>query len=128
MIDRLIMDHENKKVILIDLKTANTFKDFKERCNEFGYFRQMAFYWHAITWYFIHALNKDIGDYEKETYIVALKTVDEPEVKVYKISEVQLMDGGIDLTPLLYNIQWHWENDKWDYSRSYYIGDGYESI
>ena len=128
MIDRLIIDDDNKKVILIDLKTANTFKEFKERCREFSYFRQMSFYWYAINWYFINALNKDISQYTKETYIIALKTVDDPEVKVYSINEKYLMDGFVEMTEALSLIAWHWENDKWDYTRSYYIGDGDDKL
>jgi len=128
MLDRLIIDHENKKVILIDLKTANTFKDFKERCREFTYFRQLAFYWYAVNWYFINALNKNIADYEKETYIITLKTVDDPEVKVYNISEGSLLEGWDELATLLRDVEWHWTNDKWDYSRAYHLGDGDEKL
>jgi hypothetical protein len=128
MIDRMIIDHENKVVTLIDLKTANTFKDFKERCNEFGYFRQMAFYWMAINWYFINELKLNFDEYTKETYIVALKTVDDPEVKVFKITEQQLKDGWLDLTEQMSLLAWHWENDKWEYTRSYYLGDGDEKL
>jgi hypothetical protein len=128
MIDRMIIDHENKVVSLIDLKTANTFKDFKERCNEFGYFRQMAFYWMAINWYFVNELKLNFDEYTKETYIVALKTVDDPEVKVFKITEQQLKDGWLDLTEQMSLLAWHWENNKWEYTRSYYIGDGDEKL
>jgi len=128
MIDRLIIDDDNKKVILVDIKTANTFKEFKDRCREFSYFRQMSFYWYAINWYFINTLNKDISQYAKETYIIALKTVDEPEVKVYTINEVYLQDGFIDLSEMLSQLAWHWENDKWEYTKSYYIGDGDEKL
>lgn len=128
MIDRLIIDHENKKVTLVDLKTANSFVKFKERCNEFSYFRQMAFYWYAITWYFINELKIDINLYEKETFIIALKTTDDAEVKVYKIPDVYLNDGFVELTELLSLLKWHWENDKWDYTKEYYIGEGYEKV
>ena len=128
MIDRLVIDHENKKVMLIDLKTANTFKGFKERCNEFSYFRQMTFYWYAITWYFLNVLNKEISEYKKETYIVALKTVDDPEVKVFKINEQYLKDGEVELNSIFIDLEWHWKNDKWEYTRTYYIGDGDEKL
>jgi hypothetical protein len=128
MIDRLIIDHNNKKVILIDLKTANTFNKFKERCNEFSYFRQMAFYWMAINWYFVNELKLNFEEYTKETYIVALKTVDDPEVKVYNITEQNLKDGWLDMTEIFTQLAWHWENDKWEYTRTYYIGDGDERL
>ena len=128
MIDKLVIDHEKKEIILIDLKTANTFKKFRDRCREFNYFRQLAFYWNAITWWFLNELKKEIADYTKTTYIIALKTTDDPEVKVIKIDEPDLMDGWISMQSLIGEIAWHWENDKWDYSRAYYVGDGYDKI
>jgi len=128
MIDRLIIDHDKKTIMLVDLKTANTFHNFKERCNEFNYFRQMAFYWYAVTWYLLNELKLDIKDYKHETYIIALKTVDEPEVKVYNITEQHLIDGESDLIPIFTDLKWHWETDQWDYTRSYYNGDGDERL
>lgn len=128
MIDRLVVDHEKKEVILIDLKTANSFKDFKDRCRDFAYFRQMAFYWFAITWWFKNALNKDISEYEKKTYIIALKTTDDAEVKVYNIDEVYLMEGLVELDSMMADIAWHLENDKWDHTRAYYMGEGYDKL
>lgn len=128
MLDRLIIDHDNKKVILVDLKTANTFENFRERCNTFGYFRQMAFYWYAVNWYFVNELKKDIGEYTKETYIIALNTTEDPDVKVINIEEKDLKDGLDDMMRLFYEINWHWTNEKWDYSYAYYMGDGSEKI
>jgi len=128
MIDRLIIDHKNKKIILVDLKTVNSFNKFKERCDEFSYFRQMAFYWYAINWYFVNELKKDIGEYTKETYLIALKTTDDAEVKVYKVQEQFLTDGMTELTELFRLLQWHWENNQWDYTKEYYLGDGEEKI
>ncbi len=128
MLDRLIIDEQNKKVILIDLKTVNSFMEFKERCREFRYFRQMAFYWYAVQWYFINELNKNLDEYTKETYLIALKTVDNPEVKVYSVNEIYLTEGMTEITNLLFDVQWHWENDKWEYTKAYYIGDGEEKI
>lgn len=128
MLDRLIIDEENKKIILVDLKTVNSFEGFKDRCRDFKYFRQMAFYWYAVTWYFINELKKDINEYSKETYIIALKTTDDAEVKVYTIRESYLSEGFIELTEILANLKWHWDNEQWEYTRSYYNGDGYEEI
>lgn len=128
MIDRLVVDHDKKEIILIDLKTANTFTKFKERCNEFAYFRQMAFYWFAIHWWFKNALNKDISEYNKQTYIIGLKTTDDAEVRVYKIQDIHLREGLVDINNILGDLAWHWENDKWDHTRNYYVGEGYETL
>jgi len=128
MVDRLVVDHDKKEVFLIDLKTANTFTNFKERCREFSYFRQMAFYWYAVTWWFLNELKIDISTYTKQTYIVALKTTEDPEVRVYSVSEQYLSEGFIELEEILNDLNWHWTNEKWDYTKKYYLGDGYEII
>lgn len=128
MIDRLIVDEENKEIILVDIKTANSFKDFKERCRDFGYFRQMAFYWFAIYWWAQNTLNKDYKDYTAKTYIVALKTVDDPDVKVFPIEEQYLSEGLDDMRSIMGDIAWHFEEDKWEHSKKYYTGDGSDKL
>ena len=128
MIDRLIIDDDKKEIILIDLKTANTFKDFKSRCEDFSYFRQMAFYWFAIQWWIQNALNKKYDDYTTKTYIIGLKTVDDAEVKVYNILEQRLTEGLVDMQEIMSKLAWHWETNQWDYTKEYYIGDGDEKL
>lgn len=128
MIDRLIVDEENKEIILVDLKTAITFKDFKERCRDLGYFRQMAFYWFAIYWWTKNALNKNYRDYTAKTYIVALKTTDDADVKVFSIEEQYLKEGLNDMQSIMNDVAWHWEENKWEYSKAYYIGDGSDKL
>jgi hypothetical protein len=32
------------------------------------------------------------------------------------------------MTEALSLIAWHWEEDKWEYTRAYYIGDGEEKL
>jgi len=128
MIDRFVIDDEKKIVQLIDLKTTSTFKGFKEKARDFKYFRQLAFYWLAIGWYFKHELKKNLGDYKLETYIVALRTTENPEIKVYTISETLLNEGLIEINNIMPLLGWHYETSQWDYPREYYIGDGEEKL
>jgi len=128
MIDRLVIDEDKKEITLIDLKTANTFNKFKDRCRDFSYFRQLAFYWYAIQWWAINEAKINIDDYTKKTYIIALKTTDDAEVKVFDIRDVHLTEGDVDMQLIMGNIAWHWENDKWEYSRKYYTGDGEDEL
>ena len=128
MIDRIIIDHENKIVKLIDLKTTSHIGEFPEKFKEYKYNRQLAFYWMAIYWYFKHELDKDINEYEKETYIVAVATTDPIETKVYKIMQNTLSEGMTEIEYEMHKLNWHWVNDKWDYSMLYYEGEGIELI
>lgn len=128
LIDRIIIDHENKKITLVDLKTSSHLPEFKEKFDEYRYYRQMAFYWMAIHWYFINILHKDIIDYDKETYIVAIGTKDPIEVKVFDISEATLTKGLLEIDPLITQLAWHFKEDKWDYTKEYYEGKTTEKI
>ena len=128
LLDRLVIDHENKEVTLIDLKTTSHLSDFKESFKEFKYYRQLSFYWMAIKWYFVNELQKDISEYDLNTYIVAINTGKITEVKVFKIMPRHLDDGLDEIGNIMAILSWHWENDKWDYPMTYYEGQGIELI
>jgi hypothetical protein len=132
LIDRIIIDHENKKIRLVDLKTTSHLAEFKEKFDEYKYYRQLAFYWMAIYWYFKNTLvDKNIDEYQKETYIVAIGTnrsIPPVEVKVFEITEPTLNKGLNEIEPLMCELEWHFKEDKWDYNRQYYEGKTTERI
>ena len=128
MIDRFIIDKENKVIKLIDVKTTSNIGTFKNSLEKYKYHRQLAFYWMAIFYEF-KELIPDIEKYTQETYIVILSTnPDIPECKVIDIDEKMLYDGIKDIKKIMKNIAWHYKNDLWDYSKDYYEGDGVESL
>ena len=123
MIDRIIIDHENKIIKLVDLKTSSHFSEFKSKFMEYKYYRQMAFYWMAILWYFKNKLtDKNFDEYSKETYIVVIGTRTPIEVKVFEVTDQKLKEGLFEITPLLSDLEWHFKEDKWGYSKDYYEG------
>ena len=128
MLDRIIIDHEKKTIQLIDLKTTSNLSEFKESFEKFKYYRQMAFYWLALHWYFENELHLNINEYKNETYIIAISTIKPTEIKVFKISNKQLANGFNEIDRLMIELSWHFKNDKWDYSKSYYEGEGIETI
>lgn len=129
LLDRLIIDFKNKRVTLVDLKTTSHLSEFADKFMEYKYYRQMAFYWMALYWYFKHEYpDIDLNEFEKETYIVAISTSDLAEIKVFKISESKLNIGFDEITPLLDDIKWHYDNGKWDYTRKYYEGILFELL
>lgn len=133
-IDRLVIDHNNKVIKLVDLKTTFKLSKFHEESFEkYKYYRQLAFYWMAIFWLFKNEFpDKDIMEYKKETYIVALQTASSYssnteypiECKVFRIGDSQLDKGEKEFTELLKQVAWHFENDSWDFPREYYESDG----
>jgi len=128
MLDRLIIDHDKKEVYMVDLKTTSHLSDFKTKALEYKYNRQLAFYWLALYWYFKNELNLDLGDYNKYTYIVAITSSSPVEVKVFDVSEMTLNQGLRDIEELMPALKWHFDNDKWDYPKSYYDGEGVEKL
>lgn len=128
MIDRLIIDYENKKVTIVDLKTTSHLYTFRESALEYSYNRQIAFYWMAVYWYFKNELNIDITEWEKEAYIVAVSKTEPFEVRVFTISDVKLKEALNEIDSFLDEIKWHTEEDKWDYPRNYYNSKGINQI
>lgn len=128
MMDRLIIDHENKEITMVDLKTSSHLPEFKDKALEYRYHRQIAFYWLAIHWYFKYELKLNIENYIKKSYIVAVSTTEPTEVRVFKITDQKLLDGMLEIERVMPEIKYHFEHDKWDYPMNYYEGDGIDLI
>lgn len=123
LIDRLIIDHKEKKVTLIDFKTSSKLGKFKEEFELFEYYRQLSFYWMAINSCFTNVAN-----YKKETFIVACSTVEPYECKVFSIEDQYLEEGTKQVKELMSQISWHVISGKWDHTKDYHEGDGVEIL
>lgn len=122
LIDRLVVDHKNKKVTIVDLKTTSVLGDISEQLVDREYYRQLAFYKLAIR------SSKQIpDDYKIEAYIVAVNTQDPYECRVYQLTNTEYMRQLLVINSLMKEISWHWFNNLWNYSRTYYEGDGTEN-
>lgn len=128
LLDRTMIDHENKRIILIDIKTTVSVFNFKHSIEEYDYYRQLAYYWFALHWYFKNELDKDISEYKKETYIIAIQNNDNYEVRVFKIEPEDFKEPMITIEMAIKRIAWHKENDLWDHTKEYYEGDGTEEV
>ena len=118
----------NKKIILIDLKTTSDVWNFKHSVEEFDYYRQIAYYLLAITWY-MKDCGIDISDYDSEAYIIAIQTNGNNEVRVFDMfDEQEILDRKDTITYALSEISYHISSGNWDHSRNYYEGDGVENL
>lgn len=128
LLDRVIFDHINKKIILIDLKTTSDVWNFKHSVEEFDYYRQITYYLLAITWY-MKDCGIDISDYDSEAYIIAIQTNGNNEVRVFNMfDEQEILDRKDTITYALSEISYHIGSGNWDHSRNYYEGDGIEQL
>ena len=129
LLDRVMFDHVNKKVILIDLKTTSDVYNFKHSVEEFDYYRQLAFYLCAITWYFIEELNLNPDDYDLECYIIAIQTNGNYEVRVFNmLNEEELLNRKTLIADTLKEISYHISSGNWEHTRNYYENNGIEEL
>lgn len=128
LLDRVMIDHTNKKIILVDIKTTADIYNFKHSVEEFDYCRQLAYYWLAIHWYFKNELKLNIEEYEYETYIVAVQSHDGYEVRVFKFNPETIEERLVTIDYAIKRIAWHKNNDLWDHMKEYYDEDGAEMI
>lgn len=128
LLDRVMIDHTNKKIILVDIKTTADVYNFKHSIEEFDYCRQLAYYWLAIHWYFKNELKLNIEEYEYETYIVAVQSHDGYEVRVFKFNSKAIEERLVTIDYAIKRIAWHKNNNLWDHMKEYYDEDGAELL
>lgn len=127
--DRIMFDHINKKIILIDLKTTSDVYNFKHSVEEFDYYRQLAFYICAITWYMLEELNLNVDDYDLECYIIAIQTNGNYEVRVFDmLNEEELLNRKNIIADTLKEISYHIDSGNWEHTRKYYEQNGIEKL
>ena len=127
--DRIMFDHINKKIILIDLKTTSDVYNFKHSVEEFDYYRQLAFYICAITWYMLEELNLNVDDYDLECYIIAIQTNGNYEIRVFDmLNEEELLNRKNIIANTLKEISYHINSGNWEHTRKYYENNGIEKL
>lgn len=127
LLDRLIINHDDKTITIVDIKTTSS-SDFRESFNKYDYGRQIAFYWLAVTNYFLQTYpDKNISEYKQLSYIVTINTLNK-SVTVFKLQESLILIKTDEIVELLSEIGWHITNDLWDHSKEYYDGDGSEYL
>lgn len=128
LLDRVMIDHVNKKIVLVDLKTTADVYNFAHSVDTFDYKRQLAYYWMAIHWYFLNELKLEIADYDYETYIIAIQSNGSNEVKVFKFKPESLEERIPTICDAVRRIAWHINTNNWDHVKEYYEGDGTEEL
>lgn len=128
LLDRVKIDFVNKKIILIDLKTTVDVYNFKHSVEEYDYYRQIAFYILALTWY-MSDLGYNIEEFDLEAYVIAIQSNGNNEVRVFNmLNEKELLDRKDLIADTLTEISYHYQTGNWDHTREYYEGNGTESL
>lgn len=125
ILDRVRIDHENKLISIIDIKTTSkNVHKFAYSYENFAYYRQMAFYGHAMMWYVENVLKEDKNEWALTTSIIAVQTTGFYETVVYAPSPEDMMIGHNEIINLLTKLSWHYETNNWDYPLEYYTEGG----
>lgn len=128
LLDRCKIDHTNKKITIIDLKTTADVYNFKHSVEEYDYYRQIAFYILALTWY-MKEEGYDIDEYDLEAYIIAIQSNGNNEVRVFNmLNEKELLERKDLIANTLTEMSYHYQTGNWDHTRKYYEEDGTEEL
>lgn len=128
LLDSITLDFTNRICTIMDLKTTQKLWHFEESMNTYDYLRQLEYYTMAAAWYLQNELQEDAVDWKFEYYIIGIDTTGSCEIRVFKFTEDQVESRNATIQQALRDIAWHQKNNKWEHSRSYYEGDGSESL
>lgn len=128
LLDSITFDFTNKVCIIMDLKTTQKLWHFEESMNTYDYLRQLCYYTMAVSWYLVNEMNEDPTQWDFNWYIIGIDTTGTNEIRVFEFTEEQISTRTATVANALLDIAWHQQNDKWDHSRSYYKGDGSETL
>ena len=121
-------DYDNKKVILLDLKTTSHLHNFADAVNTYDYTRQLYFYTKALKWYITNELHEDGDTWRFEWYIIAIDSLTS-DIRVFTFSYKQVYGENVEkVRNAIRDIVWHKCNDLWEHSRAYYEGNGIETL
>lgn len=128
LLDSVSFDYDNKKVILMDLKTTSHLHNFADAVNTYDYTRQLYFYTKAVRWYITNELHEDGNTWRFEWYIIAIDSFTS-DIRVFTFSYKQVYEENVEkVRNAMRDIVWHKNNNLWEHSRAYYEGTGVEFL
>lgn len=128
LLDSVTFDYDNKKVILMDLKTTSHLHNFADAVNMYDYTRQLYFYTKALKWYITNELHEDGDTWRFEWYIIAIDSFTS-DIRVFTFSYAQVYGENVEkVRNAIRDIVWHKDNGLWEHNRAYYEGNGVETL
>ena len=128
LLDSVNFNFEAKICTLVDLKTTVHIGCFEESMKEYDYLRQLCFYQEALKWYIVNELHQDPMDWMFDVYIIAIDTVNDNEIRVFRFYPSQIKSRLQTIENVLKEIKWHQDANKWEHHKQYYDGDGSETL
>lgn len=125
ILDRVKIDTVNKLINITDIKTTSkSVHNFRHSYKNFAYYRQLAFYGHAVMWYVREVLKEDPEDWALTSALIVVQTNGQFETAVYAPHPKDMEKGHIEIIELLTKLSWHYDTNNWNYPIEYYLGGG----
>lgn len=119
LLDKVIIDIENKKIIVNDLKTTSKpVSLFQYSFEKYHYYRQLAFYKEAI--YSDSNLFEKIPnilDFSFEANIIVVETTGEYNSAIFPVNNWWLQQGLVEILALETRVNYHIETANWTIMR-----------
>lgn len=128
LLDSVKFDTKNKVCTIMDLKTTVHIHNFEKSVEQYDYFRQFMFYQMAAEWYIENELHQDSKGWTFGVYIIAIDTVSDNEVRVFKFVDEQLESRLDDIESVICDIMWCTKTGNWAHARGYYENKGIEYL
>ena len=128
LLDSITLYFEDKKAVIMDLKTTTKLWHFEDSIDQYDYCRQLMYYTLAVEWYLDNELGCNHKDWSFEYYIVGIDTTGSNEIRVFRVEPYMVNSRRDTIMNAMKAIMWHQMNNKWEHSREYYEGDGSESL
>ena len=130
LLDIVLIDHEEKKIYPVDLKTtSSSVYYFSSSFIKYKYYLQSSMYTAAIEDLFVNEISEG---YTVENFkFVVVSTTGRNDVITYTVSDEDMKAGDYGYTDLygnyhrgwitlLEDLGWHYENDLWKHPRNVY--------
>ena len=131
LLDSCTFNFNTKTCTIMDIKTTAKLWHFEDSMKEFDYCRQLCFYKEAVCWYLDNKLklrSSEIGEWKFEFYIIAIDTIGSNEIRVFKLTMKQVASRSVVIHDFMSACLWHLGTGNWEHSRTYYVGDGSETL
>jgi len=119
LLDGIVIDDEKKTILPYDLKSSSWgIRNFPLVYKRFKYYRQAAFYQHAVLNHFIPEENLQGYELLPFTFIVTSSKRGIPEMPIiYKVESQDFRFGMQEIDDAIEQYKWHVENNYFDMSK-----------
>ena len=128
MLDRVVIDFEEKIIYLIDVKTTSKpLVNFHEAVERYRYHRQQAYYSLALQAYLMKE-GFPFEDFQMVNVWAVIQTTGANECRIFPVPNDLIQSGMQEAIHLLDLYSWHDTHQQWDLTRDAYENGGFDVL